>query len=102
MIIGIKDKLIEQQELENWRSKADFDSVLPLTPEQIKRLIHKPPKLCDDPEQCVSRYLCGTGCRCIRSLFESEEQYFQWREAFEETVKRKITQNTVVITEITI
>ena len=102
MIIGKLEELKERRELDNWRSKADFDPVLPLTPQKLKRLIQNPPKLCDEPDLCVSRYVCGSACRCIRSVFESEEQYYQWREAFEETVKRKIKQDAVKITEIKI
>ena len=88
MLISFDDRRIEKALVELWVKENEAD--LLLTSQELQKLVKHPPKLCDVPNDCVSRHLSGNGCMCIRSVFRNQKQFLQWKNAFEEEVKEKL------------
>jgi hypothetical protein len=94
MLISLEDRTRERKLLELWLKEHDAD--LLLTPGELQELIEHPPKLCFEPGDCVSRYLSGNGCLCIRSSFKNHKQFIQWQQAFEEAVSDKLFKGVLI------
>ena len=97
MLISFDERRIEKALVELWLKENEAD--LLLTSQELQELVKNPPKLCDEPSDCVSRHLSGNGCMCIRSVFRNHKQFHQWKQAFEKEVKEKLFVG-VDITEI--
>ena len=88
MLISFKERIREKLLLEKWKVGSPTDK--PLTDNQIEELVKNPPQLCDEPQLCESRHLSDNGCICLRSVFENENQFNQWKSAFENDIKERL------------
>ena len=88
MLISFNERYLEKALVDKWVDENEAD--LLLTPNELQEFINSPPQLCDVPSSCVSRYLSGNGCMCIRSVFKNQKQFNQWKNAFEKEVKEKL------------
>lgn len=85
MLIGFYEKQLEDEELELWTQEyADIPDV---DLNKMEQLMENPPIRCDEKDECVSYYLSGDNCRCVRSLFPHQSHYFLYKNMVEEKIK---------------